>query len=139
MAGLGAGTGGRQPSSREASQAMLDREERAAYNDAVVAASGGSGSGMRLGKPQDRAKYEGTMAVKRRRKMRGANITPEDEKGMLLAMSQAGGGDKYGKGFQEYRSRAALDDLAMRRTRKGGDMEAQIDPSKWSLPEHFRL
>lgn len=136
-------TTGREPTSREASQAMLEREERAAYNDAAVAAAGGgvTSGASSFGDPGDRAAYEGRMAVKRRRKMREANITPEDEKALHLAMEHAGGKSmwNYGPGFQRYRSRAAMDDLAMRRTRSGGDPEARIDPKAWSLPENIRL
>jgi hypothetical protein len=130
------------PSAR---QAALTMAERAAFNDAAVKASGAGSPSAGIGgmDPGARARYEGEKAVARKRKLAEAGITPEMEKQLLGDMEATGGrsfwAGSYGPGFQEYRSRAALDALAMERTRSGGNPNAQIDASRWSLPAGYTL
>ncbi len=105
-----------------------DSDERASRNDAMVRSAG-----RQMGNivnPQGFQEFEGDKAIERRRKYKEAGITPEMEKKLLSSMMTGGGGDKYGPGFQQYRTTAALDAMAAGHG---------FDPRKWSLPANYRL
>ena len=117
--------------SRHASDVLIrpdDRDERAARNDAMVQSAGRTMGNVF--NPEHFQTSEGNAAIARKRKYKEAGITPEMEKKLHAAMSSGGGGDKYGKGFQQYRTTAALDAMAAGHG---------FDPRKWSLPANYEL